>query len=80
MDNRDFDGEIEQMFIDGLDNLFDAIAEKMAKKLADGIIEEIENVLDDPMAVARKPLIYMKIAERLQKHVEETSGKVKVEE
>jgi RNA 3'-terminal phosphate cyclase len=64
---------------EGINNLFDAMAENVAKKIAKSIVEMVEEGLTDDVAKGRKTLIYMKIAEYLEKHVEKMSGEVKVE-
>lgn len=80
MDNNDYENNFEQVLRDGVNNMLDAMAENVAKKIAHDIIDMVEEELKTPAIVARKPLIYMKIVECLEKHVEKMSGEVKVEE
>lgn len=79
MSNNEFENDMARVLEEGINNLFDAMAENVAKRLAKNIIEMVEEGLTDEVAKGRKPLIYMKIAEYLEKHVEKMSGEVKVE-
>lgn len=80
MADDNFEKKMEQTMIDGLEDIFDRMAEQVAKELAKGIVEEIEENLTHPFTIARKPFIFLKIAEELQKYVEKASGEVKVSE
>lgn len=79
MENNDFSREMLEILRQKIDETMDACAEQMAKELAKGMFEEVEGGLTDPLTRERIPLIYMKVIEELQKHLEEMSGKVKVE-
>jgi RNA 3'-terminal phosphate cyclase len=79
MDNNEFENDMSRILEEGINNLFDAMAENVAKKIAKSIVEMVEEGLTDDVAKGRKTLIYMKIAEYLEKHVEKMSGEVKVE-
>lgn len=79
MNNNEFENDMARILEEGINNLFDAMAENVAKKIAKSIVEMVEEGLTDDVAKGRKPLIYMKIAEYLEKHVEKMSGEVKVE-
>lgn len=79
MDNNEFENDMSRILEEGINNLFDAMAENVAKKIAKSIVEMVEEGLTDDVARGRKTIIYMKIAEYLEKHVENMSGEVKVE-
>ena len=79
MDNNEFENDMYRILEEGINNLFDAMAENVAKRIAKNIVEMVEEELTDEVAKGRKPLIYMKISEYLEKHVEKMSGEVKVE-
>lgn len=79
MDDKDFNKEMVQAVMDGINNMFDAMAENVANKMAQDIIQMVEEELTCEPAKGRKELIYLKIAEALQNHVEKMSGEVKVE-
>ena len=79
MDNKDFNKDMEQAIFDGINNMFDIMAENVAKKIALDIIQMVDEELTTEPASERKELIYLKIAEHLQNHVEKMSGEVKVE-
>jgi hypothetical protein len=79
MDNNEFENDMSRILEEGINNLFDAMAENVAMKIAKSIVEMVEEGLTDDVAKGRKTLIYMKIAEYLEKHVEKMSGEVKVE-
>lgn len=79
MNDDEFARELSRLTLDALNSLMDSIAEMTAKNLAKEVINSIEEELSDPQLVERKPLIYLKIIEHLQKHVDEMSGEVKVE-
>ena len=78
MENNDFSREMLEILRQKMDEAMDACAEQMAKEIAKGVFEEVEGGLTDPMTRERIPLIYMKVIEELQKHLEEMSGKVKI--
>lgn len=75
----EFGDEMLRAMMDGINNMFDAMAENVARKLAQDIIKMLEEELTSEPAKQRKELIYLKIAEHLQNHVEKMSGEVKVE-
>lgn len=79
MADKDFNEEMARAIMDGLNNMFDTMAENVAKKIAQDIIQMVDEELTTEPARERKELIYLKIAEQLQNHVEEMSGEVKVE-
>ena len=79
MSDNEFENDMSRILEEGINNLFDAMAENVAKKIAKSIVEMVEEGLTDDVAKGRKTLIYMKIAEYLEKHVEKMSGEVKVE-
>ena len=79
MENNDFSRELLEILRQKIDETMDVCAERMAKEIAKGMFEEVEGGLTDPMTRERIPLIYLKVIEELQKHIEEMSGKVKVE-
>lgn len=80
MADKDFNEEMARAIIDGMNVMFDTMAENVAKKMAQDIIQMVEEELTCEPAKERKELIYLKIAEHLQNHVEKMSGEVKVEE
>lgn len=75
----EFGDEMIRAMMDGINNMFDAMAENVARKLAEDMIKMVEEELTSEPAKQRKELIYLKIAEHLQNHVEKMSGEVKVE-
>lgn len=79
MDNNEFEKNIANILLDNAEKLMDVLAEQVAKKIAHDIIEITEDTVDEAHLVQRKPLIYSKIAEELQRHVDKMSGEVKVE-
>ena len=79
MADNEFENDMARVLEEGINNLFDAMAENIAKRIAKNIVEMVEEGLTDEVAKGRKTLIYMKIAEYLEKHVEKMSGEVKVE-
>lgn len=79
MADKEFENDMSRILEEGINNLFDAMAENVAKKIAKSIVEMVEKGLTDDVAKGRETLIYMKIAEYLEKHVEKMSGEVKVE-
>ena len=79
MADNDFEREMANIFLDNIEKLMDLMAEQVAKKIAHDVIEVTEDAVDEAHLVQRKPLIYLKIAEELQRHVDKMSGEVKVE-
>lgn len=79
MADNEFERELSNIFLDNIEKLMDVMAEQVAKKIAHDIIEVTEDAVDETHLVQRKPLIYLKIAEELQRHVDKMSGEVKVE-
>lgn len=79
MSDDNFERELSRIALEHLNNLMDSIAEMTAKNLAKEVIDSVEETLTEPELVERKPLIYLKIIEELQKYVDKMSGEVKVE-
>lgn len=79
MSDDNFEKELSRIALEHLNNLMDSIAEMTAKNLAKEVIDSVEETLTEPELVERKPLIYLKIIEELQKYVDKMSGEVKVE-
>ena len=79
MSDDNFDRELSKIALEHLNNFMDSIAEMTARNLAKEVIGSVEETLTEPELVERKPLIYLKIIEELQKYVDKMSGEVKVE-
>lgn len=62
-----------------MNTLMDVMAEQVAKKVANDLIDITESTIDEAHLVERKPLIYLTIINELQKQVDKMSGEVKVE-
>lgn len=77
---RDFEKEMEEMYLNAMENLADVMTERAAENMANMLIQSIEEDLTNPIAIARKPYIYWKVIQILQKKLESISGDVKVEE
>lgn len=80
MSDNEFENDMSRVLEEGINNLLDAMAENIAKRIGKNIVEMVDEELTDEFTKVRKPLIYMKISEYLEKHVENMSGEVKVEE
>ena len=79
MSDDNFDRELSRIALEHLNNFMDSLVEMTAKNLAKEVIDSVEETLTEPELVERKPLIYLKIIEELQKYVDKMSGEVKVE-
>lgn len=80
MADNEFEKNMADIILDNLENLMDVMAEQVAKKVANDLIELTESTIDEAHLVQRRPLIYTTIANELKKYVEKISGEVKVEE
>lgn len=77
MDDREFMNIIR----DGTNMIFDALAEKTARDIARETINAVNEMGKETKELEiRKPVIYMKIIEVLQKQIEEDSGKLQVDD
>lgn len=70
----------DKRITDALENLMDIQAEVAAEEFAKNLIDTIEQSGDGCEEYNQRiPLIYMKMIEKLQEHLEKISGEVKVE-